>query len=606
MKRLFVPGAATVSLIASLLAASPVMAGSPFAEGRILVKPAAGLSQQKFDDILARSNGRAKGKIRGTNVHIVEVPAQAEAAIANALNKRRDVAFAELDLLVKPMGVNDPDYSKQWHLPKIGAENAWQITDGSGVTVAVLDTGVYAAHPDLSGKVLSGWNTVSNNTNTADIQNHGTWVAGVIAAKVNNFTGGASTAPGTNILPIRITDRTDGGAYYSDMAQGIIWAADNGARVANLSYNGAAGSLSVSNAGDYMRSKGGVVVVAAGNDNTDKGYANQASLFVAAATSKSDTKSSYSNYGNYIDISAPGDSIYTTSRSGGYSTVQGTSFASPNAAAVAALVMAANPGLLPTDVTAVIANSAVDLGNASWDPIYGHGRVDAQAAVELAANVETSDGVAPAVGIVDPVADATVSDLVSVVVAATDAFGVDRVDLYAGGQLIASETQTLDGTHYEFVWDSTLVQDSSVKLSAQAVDAAGNLGKAQDIFVDVSNNSVTDTTAPVTTITSPKPESSGSKSVTLSAYATDDVKVAQISLYAAGKLMCSSTSSVSCNWNLRKVADGTYTITAKAQDTAGNVGSSSVSFTVGGGSTDTNGGGKPDKSTRTTGKGSTK
>ena len=600
MKKSFVAGAAAVSLALGMLAASPVYAESPFAQGRILVKPAAGLSPEKFEKILERSGGRAKAKIAGTNVHIVEVPVQAEAAVANALNKRPEVAFAELDLLVKPMATNDPDYGKQWHLPKMGAESAWQVTDGTGVTVAVLDTGVYASHPDLSGQVLTGWNTVSNNSDTADIHKHGTWVAGVISAKVNNFTGGASTAPGTKILPIRITDRTDGGAYYSDMAEGITWAADNGARVANLSYNNAGGSSTVAAAGDYMMGKGGVVVVAAGNDNTDKGFANHASLFVAAATTSSDAKASYSNYGNYVDIAAPGSGIYTTSRNGGYSTVQGTSFASPNAAAVAALVMSANPSLLPTDVLAVVGNTSVDLGGTGWDPVFGRGRVDAQAAAEMAASVETSDTVAPQTGILDPVANKTVSGLVPVIVEAIDAFGVQRVDFLVDGQLVASETQSLGGYQYEFIWDSTGRNDGQAKLSARAVDAAGNTGFAQDVFVQVVN--AADDVAPVTTIISPADGGSGSRSVTLAAQATDNVGVTQISMYAAGKLICSATSSVSCSWNLRKVAAGTYTIRADAKDAAGNVGSSSVSFTVTGGGT-TKGGGKPDSGTKTTGKG---
>jgi len=598
MKKSFFPGAAAVSLIFSMLATGSVFAGSPFAEGRILVKPAAGLSKEKFDEVLARSNGRSKGKIKGTDVHIVEVPAQAEAAIANALNKRRDVAFAELDLLVAPDAINDPDYGKQWHLPKIGAEGAWQVTDGAGVTVAVLDTGVYGGHPDLAGQVLSGYNTVSNNSDTADIHNHGTWVAGVIAAKVNNLIGGASVAPGTRILPIRITNDSAGWAYTSDMAEGISWAADHGARVANLSYSGAGGSATVANAANYMMNKGGIVVVAAGNDNKDYGYASYSSLYVAAATTSSDGKASFSNFGNFIDIAAPGTSIYTTSRSGGYSSVAGTSFASPNTAAVAALVMAANPALLPTDVMAVISNTAVDLGAAGWDPIYGYGRINAQAAAEMAASVQTSDTVAPQVGIVDPVAGATVSDMVPVVVEAADAFGVARVDFLINGVLIGSESVSLGGNQYEFVWDSTSVKDGQAKLSARAVDAAGNTGLAKDIYVQVANTA--DEINPQVTITSPADGGSGSRSVTLAAYATDNVGVTQISMYAGNKLICSGGSSVSCNWNLRKVADGDYTVSAEAADAAGNVGISSVSFTVGGGGSTKGSGGKA------TGKGSRK
>jgi len=363
--------------------------------------------------------------------------------------------------------------------------------------------------------------------------------------------------------------------------------------VANLSYSGVAGSATVANAANYMNSMGGVVVVAAGNDGTDYGYINHPSLFVAGATTSSDAKAGYSSYGNFVDISAPGSGIYTTSRDGGYSLVSGTSFATPNTAAVAALVIAANPALLPSDVTAVIANTAVDLGATGWDPSFGYGRVNAQAAAEMAANVETSDNVAPDVSIVTPVANAGVNDLVSVIVQATDGFSVARVDFLVGGAVQSSSTQTVGGNQYSFSWDSTQVNDGSYRLGARAVDEAGNVGSASDVWVTVSN--VVDESVPTVTILSPANGASGTRSVSLSAMAQDDNGVTQLSIYADGKLRCSGTSSASCSWNVRKVADGTYPITAKARDAAGNEGTATVNFTVGGGSSDgggSKGGGK--------------
>ncbi len=179
--------------------------------------------QDKFEKLLRKADRLAKKrrKLRSSPVHVIDVPPRLEKRIARFLARHPNIAFAELDERVPPDAiVNDPDFGSQWHLPTMGAPSAWQLSDGEGVTVAVLDTGVNANHPDLSGQVLQGWNTVSNNTDTSDIHNHGTWVAGVIAAKANNATGGASVAPGAKILPIRITNQSDGWAYFSDMAEG--------------------------------------------------------------------------------------------------------------------------------------------------------------------------------------------------------------------------------------------------------------------------------------------------------------------------------------------------------------------------------------------------
>jgi len=544
-----------------------------FREGVLLVKPRTGLPSDQLDKELKKHGGQVDREVRGTKVKRVKVAPGREAEVANALNRNPLVEFAELDLLVTPDAVvNDPNYASQWYLPLMRAPSAWTYANGRGVTVAICDTGVNASHPDLAGQTVAGWNTVSNTVDTADVNGHGTWVSGIVAAAANNLVGGASVAPGARVMTMRITDRSDGYAYASDMAECVTWAADHGARVANISFSGVAGSATVASAGSYMQSKtSGVVVVSAGNNGADMGYANSPYLFTAAATTSADARASYSNFGAYVDIAAPGSSIYTTNRSGGYSSVSGTSFASPDAAAVAALVMSANPGLTATDVTSILTNTAKDLGTAGWDAYYGFGRVDAAAAVAMAASVANSDRTAPSVAVVTPSSAATVSRVVTVDVQARDDFGVTSVDLLVDGTLLGTDTSD-DPTApyvYRFAWDSTRVANGTHQLTAKARDATGNVGSTQAVTVTVSNTG--DTTPPV--ITSVRP-STGTKvtgtSTVLSATASDNVAVAGMTISVNGFQCSSAKRSVYCAWDLTNVAAGSYTMTTTATDTARN------------------------------------
>lgn len=570
--------------VASCLAASAALAAPPFRAAQILVKPKAGLSEEKLAALVEKGGGKVHRKLRGIDVRVVEVPAGKELQMINALNKHKHIAFAEPDMLLAPEAVpNDPNYASEWHLPLMQAPSAWQYASGQGVTVAVCDTGIDATHPDLTGQLVAGWNTSSDSADTSDIYGHGTKVAGVVAAKTNNAIGVASVAPAAKILAMRITDRTDGMAYYSDMAECVTWAADHGARVANVSYGGVAGSGSVESAASYMMTKtAGVVVVSAGNDGADKGYTNSPYLFTAGATGSTDTRASFSNFGTYVDITAPGSGIYTTVRGGTYGSVSGTSFSSPNTAAVVALVMSANPALTATDVTSVVTGTAKDLGTAGWDPEYGHGRVDALAAVQLAANGRTSDTAPPVVTVANPVAGATVKQTVSVDVQATDDFGVAAVDFLVDGVVVGTDTQQeLNKPNvFGFVWDSTKVPDGSHRLMARAKDAAGNLGSAKEVAVTVANN--VDTVKPVVALGNPKSGDSFTigSSVSLSASATDNVGVTNVSVYAGGALKCSGTPSTACSWNTTGLAAGTYVVSATAKDAAGNQETISASITL--------------------------
>lgn len=552
--------------------AADASAAPKWAEGRILVQTKAGLSDAELDKVLKGHNGKALGRIRQINLHVVQVPPQAEEAVARALAKNPNIKFAELDVLVTTQQVpNDPKYTSAWHLPKIQAPLAWDSSQGAGVTVAILDSGVDATHPDLAGQVIAGWNSADSTTNTTDISGHGTWVAGTAGAATNNSIGVAGVAGGIRIMPVRVTNSSDGSAYFSAIASGLTWAADHGAQVANISYDMLTTSSSVSSAAQYMNSKGGVVVVAAGNTGTDRGYSDSPYMISVSATDSSDVKASWSSFGYHVDVAAPGVSIWTTTKGGSYNAVNGTSFASPVTAGVVALMKAANPALSPATLEQILESTATDRGTAGWDTNYGYGRVNAAAAVQTAMQTQNIDSQAPSVSITSPASSNTVAGVAAVNVSATDNVGVTRVALFANGKQVAEDNTSPFG----FSWDTTTQTDGSATLVAYGYDAAGNQGLSKGVTVTVKNTvelKVADTIAPTVQITSP---GNGAKvtgvNVSIKASASDNVAVTKITATVDGTTLCTSASAtLSCNWNIKKVAAGAHTISAIAEDAAGN------------------------------------
>lgn len=461
-----------------------VQAAPPgWAKGRILVAPRAGLSDAEFDKILSKRGARSREKIGRLKVHVVHVPEKAEAAVARALSHNPHIEFAELDRLMGlQMTPDDPRYSSAWHLPRIDAPPAWDVALGDNIVVAILDTGVDGSHPDLYAQMVPGWNAAGSNYDTSDVHGHGTKVAGTTAAVSNNATGVASIAWNALIMPVRITDRTDGYAYSSDIARGLDWATDNGALVANISYN-VSNSSTVSSAAQRMRNNGGVVVVAAGNDGSDPGFSDNPYIISVAATASNDVRTSWSNFGDYVDVAAPGSGIWTTSRGGNYGSVSGTSFASPLTAGVVALIMSANPLLTPAEVELILEDSADDLGSPGWDPYYGSGRINAFGAVVAASQSNDVDGQPPSVVIASPAAGATVSVMVPVSVSASDNVLVTRVELYSDSVMVGVD-QTAP---FNFSWDSTAENEGPNSLTAYAYDDAGNQGDSIPVNVVVDN-----------------------------------------------------------------------------------------------------------------------
>ncbi len=289
-------------------------------------------------------------------------------------------------------GLGDPMRPEQWALNKVSYEAAWPAANGSGVTVAVVDTGVLASHEDLSGAVVPGTDLASDRHSVdpkglgmVDPGGHGTHVAGIIAARHNNGRGITGAAPGAKIMPIRVLD-AHGSGIASDVAEGIIWATDHGARVINVSLGGGA-SPGMRTAMQYANSKRAVVVAAAGNGyqsgNTPSYPAAYPEAIAVASVNGSLNHSSFSNTGSWVDIAAPGEMILSTygaSRTD-YEWMSGTSMATPYVAAAAALVISKNRSLSADRVRQLLESKATDRGTPGRDNTYGYGVVNPRASV---------------------------------------------------------------------------------------------------------------------------------------------------------------------------------------------------------------------------------
>ncbi len=306
---------------------------------------------------------------------------------------------------------NDTYYTTQApYLSRLEMPAAWDYTTGQpGVIIAVLDTGVALDHPDLATGIwtnpqedaensangidddgngfvddVHGWNFALNNNVVADDYGHGTHVAGIAAARINNTIGIAGMAGGATIMPLKVFFPPPNVlGTYEDLIRAIVYATDNGARVINMSLGATSYSLGEEAAVDYAWEHGVVVVAAAGNTGRETYHypAAHPNAIAVAATTVSDSRASFSTYGDFVDVAAPGSGVYSTLMGGGYGSMSGTSMATPHVAGLAALLFSLNPQLSNTQVRELIETNVDDLGAAGWDPYFGSGRINARKAL---------------------------------------------------------------------------------------------------------------------------------------------------------------------------------------------------------------------------------
>ena len=357
--------------------------------GRLLAAPRSGidLNLLAYTLRLHRAVVRKHWPPVEMGILVLDVPEESSGAILESLQRTGLFEYVERDRYARTAEIpNDPGFPSQWHLAKIQGPQAWGVTTGSpSVVVAVIDSGVFGTHPDLTINLAPGWNFVKSNSDTSDLLGHGTAVAGTIAAAGNNGIGVAGVTWDSRIMPLVVVDENDLAAY-SDIAQAIQYAADHGVRVMNISIGGPAQSSTLQSAVDYAWEKGALIFASAMNNGaSDPSYPAACNHVMAvSATDINDHLASFSNYGSWIALSAPGDSILTTTNGGGYAYWFGTSFASPIAAGVAALSLTVNPSLTNAELVTILETTADQVGHPGYDPSFGWGRVNAFRAVSAA------------------------------------------------------------------------------------------------------------------------------------------------------------------------------------------------------------------------------
>ncbi|RKD25502.1 hypothetical protein BEP19_00720 [Ammoniphilus oxalaticus] len=359
--------------------------------------------QTELDEIKQQINGKVKRQ--WDNYWIFKSKTKSKTDLINYFNGRDDVEFAEPNFLLLPNDFptgllpNDPLYTRyQWNLPMINMEKAWDISRGSEeVIIAVIDTGIDLKHQDFQGQLVKGYNVLTGQNDPMDDNGHGSHVAGIIAASTNNNLGIAGVSWNNKIMPIKAIGSEGTGTSF-DIARGIRWAADHGAKVINMSVGNYHPSGILLDSIRYAHSKGIVLVAASGNDNSNQpSYpAAYPEVISVAAVDQQARRAEFSNYGGTVEIAAPGVDIPSAYLYNEYAALSGTSMACPHVAGLAGLILSVEPRLKNEQVRKIIQQSAQKVTGAGRDDEYGYGLIDVSKALQIASDptdIEVEDDI---------------------------------------------------------------------------------------------------------------------------------------------------------------------------------------------------------------------
>lgn len=360
-------------------------------------------SAMNVQSLFLSTNEVVSGETVSDRVDVLEVKSDVNIdEFINQINENPNVLVADRNKIINTYSLpNDPFVAdgKAWQFQNIGTDKTWdQVSNSETIGVAVLDTGLNINHPDLVGRIITGYDYVTKSTEVIDQDGHGTLVSGFVAATADNGIGISGVAGSANIkiAPYRVGAK---GLTVSNICAALMDAANRSdIKVINMSYGGYEYNNSEAAAIQYAKDQGKVLVAASGNEGepTDReagllSYpASYDGVISVAATTSANSRASFSQYNNMVDLAAPGENVYTTDMMGGYVSDSGTSFSSPIVAGACGVLLAENSKLSAEQVENILETTALDLGNSGRDDYYGYGLIQLDQALAKAALIKPS------------------------------------------------------------------------------------------------------------------------------------------------------------------------------------------------------------------------
>ena len=358
-----------------------------FVEDEVIVRfaPAAGNAQEASAACFANGQVEITRELGAVGASLLKIKDGSVAEIMALAENCPQVIFAEPNYKLYALDTfpNDPNWSLQYGLTAIRAPQGWDVSIGSpAVVIAIIDTGVDLTHPDLAPKMVAGFDFVNNDNIAQDDNGHGSHVAGIAAASSNNGVGVSGVSWGAKIMPIKVLSASASGTF-ANAAEGIVWAANNGAHIINLSLGGSSYSKVFEDAINYAYDKGVMIIASSGNNGGAILYpARFANVMAVGATDQSNVLAYFSNYGAELDVVAPGVSIYSTGINSYYHN-SGTSMAAPFVSGLASILRGFPGSGSPANLAWAIKSTALDLGVPGRDIYYGDGLIQMDAAIQL-------------------------------------------------------------------------------------------------------------------------------------------------------------------------------------------------------------------------------